>query len=153
MGHEVTTHIPYGDLILRQKIVAVVFITLIILLTIDFIRRRTLKERYAILWLVAGVVLIPLVLWPDFLLRVSGVLGIAYPPFTILLTGTVFVVVIIFHFSVALSKSRRHEAKLLMRLVEQEERLREMSEAMAEWKRAGSGEAKGPEANEHIGDS
>jgi len=138
MGHEVTGQLSYGDLILRQKIVAVVFITLIILLTIDFIRRRTLKERYAILWLVAGVVLIPLVLWPDFLQRVSGVLGIAYPPFTILLTGTVFVVVIIFHFSVALTKSRRHEAKLLMRVVELEQRvedLRRKSEAPADEQR------------------
>ncbi len=116
----------YSDLILRQKIVASFFIILILLLTIEFIRRRTLKERYAILWLVAGVVLIPLVLWSDFLTWVSGMLGIAYPPFTILLTGTVFLIVIIFHFSVALSKSRRHEAKLLMRIVELEQRLAQL---------------------------
>ncbi len=119
-------HLVTSDLIMRQRIVAVVFITLIILVTIEFIRRRTLKERYAILWLTAGVVLIPLVLWPGFLLWVSGLLGIAYPPFTILLTGTVFVVVIIFHYSVAITKSRRHEAKLAMRIVELEQRVDEL---------------------------
>ncbi|HPQ70494.1 MAG TPA: DUF2304 domain-containing protein [bacterium] len=111
------------ELLVRQKIIAAVFIVLIFLLTIEFIRRRALKERYALLWLAASIVLIPLVLWYELLLKISKVLGIAYPPATILLTAIIFIILILFHFSVALSKTRRHEEKLLLRIAEQDERL------------------------------
>lgn len=112
-----------SELLVRQRIIAAIFIVLIFLLTIEFIRRRALKERYALLWLAASVVLIPLVLWYDLLLKISGVLGIAYPPATILLTAIIFIILILFHFSVALSKSRRNEENLLLRIAEQDERI------------------------------
>jgi len=120
------------ELLVRQKIIAAVFIVLIFLLTIEFIRRRALKERYALLWLAASVVLIPLVLWYELLLKISKVLGIAYPPATILLTAIVFIILILFHFSVALSKTRRHEEKLLLRIAEQDERLAALEREMTQ---------------------
>jgi len=120
------------ELLVRQKIIAAVFIVLIFLLTIEFIRRRALKERYALLWLAASVVLIPLVLWYELLLKIRKVRGIAYPPATILLTAIVFIILILFHFSVALSKTRRHEEKLLLRIAEQDERLAALEREMTQ---------------------
>jgi hypothetical protein len=114
---------PITELIIRQRIFAVVFIIFILLLTIEFIRRRKLKEKYAILWLAAGVTLIPLLLWPDLLRNVSNFLGVSYTPATILLIGVLFILFILFHFSIALSQAGRKETKLVLRITELEERI------------------------------
>jgi hypothetical protein len=116
--------LTYSELILRQKILASVFILLFAMLTIEFIRRRELKERYAILWLVACFVLIPMVLNFDIVKSISRILGIAYPPMTILLTAILFIILMVFHFSVSLSKSRRNETRLLLKVLELEERIK-----------------------------
>ena len=133
----------YSELILRQKIFAIVFIILIFILTIEFIRRRLLKERYAILWLVATLVLVPLVLWFDLLAHLARFLGIVYPPNAILLTGLLFIILILFSFSVALSTARKNEGRLLMKIVDQEERLRAL-----EKKLEGPDQARPPDTEE-----
>lgn len=142
------TYLP--DLLLRQRIVALVLVSLFILLILEFIRRKALKERYAILWLAATFVILPLLLWYDLLKALSHLLGIAYTPLTILLIGIVFVIMILFHFSVAFSKTRRNEAKLVMRIVEQEEKIAELAgkvDALAKQHgaQAGQGDEKSPE--------
>lgn len=109
------------ELILRQKLFAGVFIIFFILLTVELIRRRALKERYAILWLIASIVLLPIVLSHALIEKLSGVLGIAYAPLTILLTGIIFLIMINLHFSVALSRHRENEKKIAIKITEQEE--------------------------------
>jgi hypothetical protein len=51
---------------------------LILLLTIfELVRRRKLREKYVVLWLAVGVVVVPLGFFPRLLDRITGALGIA----------------------------------------------------------------------------
>ena len=121
-----------SQLILRQKIFALVFIVFFMILTIELIRRRALKERYAILWVVASFVLIPIVMSHKLVAKISGLLGIAYVPLTILLTGILFLILINLHFSVALSRHRENEIKLTTKLTEQQEKIEALEKRMKE---------------------
>lgn len=114
------------ELILKQKMFAGVFIVFFILLTVELIRRRALKERYAILWLIASIVLLPIVFSHSLIEKISGILGIAYAPLTILLTGILFLIMINLHFSVALSRHRENEKKIAVKIAEQQEMITDL---------------------------
>lgn len=130
-------NVNLAELLLRQKIFAVIVFAVIFLVTLEFIRRHALKERYALLWLAASAVIIPLVLWFGALERISALVGIAYPPATVLLAAVLFIIMILFHFSVAMSKSRRREEALLLRAVELAERIENLERRLG----AGQGRA------------
>ena len=48
--------------------------------TVEVLRRRQLREKYAALWLVVAAGIVVLGLWPQLLDRVARVLGVADPP-------------------------------------------------------------------------
>lgn len=124
--------IPFHELLARQQVTAVVFIIFTVLLTTEFIRRRALMERYAILWLVASFVLIPMVLWFDVVARLAQLIGIAYPPTMVLLTASLFMILILFHLTVALSQAKRNETKIVLLLAEQQAELQKLRQRVAE---------------------
>ena len=47
---------------------------------VELVRRRRLGERYALLWLLTGAVVLLLAAWPAALERFAEAVGIAYPP-------------------------------------------------------------------------
>jgi len=80
-------------------------ITLVLLLFIlSLVRRRQLRSKYAMLWIVVGAGLAPLAIVPDILLPVSRALGIAYEPATLLFAGLAFLLLVVIHFSWELSR-------------------------------------------------
>ncbi|MCC6158850.1 MAG: DUF2304 domain-containing protein [Deltaproteobacteria bacterium] len=115
-----------SELIFRQRVFAAIFIVFFMILTLELIRRRALKERYAILWVVAAFVLLPMVLSPSIVSSVSRLIGVNYPPSAILLTGILFLTLIVLHFSVALSRFKSNEEKLVLRIIEQDQDLSQL---------------------------
>ena len=61
----------------RISIAAAIASVVLILVVLELIRGRRLKERYALLWLVTGVVLLVLSVWRDGLNTIAGWLGVA----------------------------------------------------------------------------
>lgn len=101
----------------------------LLLIVLDLVRRRRLFERYAILWLLSALVLIGLSVWRQALDVLSTkVLGIAYPPTAVFLIALGFVLVLLLHFSVAVSRLSDQSKVLAQRLALLEERLREVSQ-------------------------
>ena len=89
----------------RISIAAAVASLLLILIVLELIRGRRLKERYALLWLVTGVVLLVLSAWRDGLTTIAGWLGVAtYPPAILFAVATLFIIVVLLHYSTVLSK-------------------------------------------------
>ena len=75
---------------------------------LNLVRRRRLQERYALLWLLAGV---GLTLAPVFINqfdRVAYVLGFAYPPALLLMLAVVGLLLIIFQLSMTISRNSDH---------------------------------------------
>lgn len=101
----------------------------LLLVVLELVRQRRLFERYAILWLFSALVLIGLALRGDVLQLVSTALGIASPPNALFVTALGFVLVLLLHFSVAVSRLSDQSKVLAQRLALLEERLRQQAAA------------------------
>lgn len=89
--------------VFRIQIIAVAGSLFIIGFIIELIRRKKLQERYALLWLVAGIVMIVLSIWRDGLDKVARLLGVGYAPALLFLVALGFGLLMMIHFSVVIS--------------------------------------------------
>ncbi|MBE2182052.1 MAG: DUF2304 domain-containing protein [Anaerolineae bacterium] len=94
-----------------------------LILIIELVRRGKLREDYSLLWLATGVVLIALTVSRPLLDQLASLLGvITYPPAAIFLVAIIFMLLILLHFSTALTKLARENKKIAqeMALLRQE---------------------------------
>jgi hypothetical protein len=90
---------------LRISVAAAIASLLLILIVLELIRGRRLKERYALLWLVTGLVLLVLSAWRGGLNTIAGWLGVSgYPPAILFAAAIMFVIAVLLHYSTVLSK-------------------------------------------------
>ena len=112
----------------RISIAAAIASIVLILVVLELIRGRRLKERYALLWLVTGVVLLVLSLWREGLNTIAGWLGVSgYPPAILFAAATLFIIVVLLHYSTVLSELYDRNVVLAQRLALLEERLQALS--------------------------
>lgn len=89
------------------------------------IRRRSLRERYALVWLATGIVLLILALWRDGLDRIASWLGVeGYPPSVFFAALLFFVLVLLLHYSTVISRLSDQNTILAQKLALLEEKLR-----------------------------
>jgi hypothetical protein len=107
--------------------IAATIVSLVLLLAVfELIRSRRLRERYALLWLATGVVLVVLSAWRDGLNTIAGWLGVrGYPPAVLFAVGLLFVIVVLLHYSTVISRLADQNTILAQRLALLEARLRE----------------------------
>ncbi len=98
------------------KILAVVGSGALLIVVVELIRRGRLKERYSILWLFAGAVLLILSSSRYLLELISRALGIFYPPSFLFLLAFFFLLLITLHFSVVISGLSEKNKKLAQEL-------------------------------------
>lgn len=96
----------------KAQIVALVATLAIFLLILDLVRRRRLAERYALLWMLAGVALLALAIWTDGLNVLADLIGIQEPANAIFILAFGVVAVLLLHFSVAITRLSE-ETKIL----------------------------------------
>jgi len=85
------------------KLLAVVGSVALLIVVVELIRRGKLKERYSLLWLLAGGLLLFLSLSRGILDSLAGLFGIFYPPSLLFLLAFFFLLMITLHFSVVVS--------------------------------------------------
>ena len=101
---------------------AIASITLI-LVVLELIRSRRLRERYALLWLATGIVLTALSLWRGGLMaRWVGVS--TYPPAVLFAVGILFIIAVLLHYSTVISRLSDQNVMLAQRLALLETELR-----------------------------
>jgi hypothetical protein len=116
----------------RIQLVAILASAALLLAVLEMVRRRRLMERYALLWLLSGVVLLALASWPGALSRISRAIGIFYPPTALFIVAFIFVLLLLLHFSSAVSRLSDQTKVLAQRLALLEERQRHLDEPRAE---------------------
>jgi len=89
---------------LHQKIFAIVASILIMIIVVELVRRRRLREEYSWLWLLTGAVIILLVVWYDLLVYVTHLIGAIAPTTTLFIFGLLFLMLISLHYSLQISK-------------------------------------------------
>lgn len=113
---------------LRVTIAASIAALLLLAVVFELIRTRRLQERYALLWLLTGVVAFVLAVWRQGLGKLSDVLGVSYPPSMLFLATGFFVVVLLLHYSTVISRLSDQNRILAQRLALLEGRLTEADE-------------------------
>jgi len=95
---------------------------LVILITLESIRRTHLQERYALLWLATGGIILVSVFSPQIFVLFRTVAGMRYNQALIAVAFT-FLVLVAFHFSISISSYRSNQAKIAQKVALLEERL------------------------------
>jgi hypothetical protein len=109
------------------QFVAIFVSALFTIAVIDFIRRNRLKERYALLWLAAGTAMIVLSAWGKLLFEVTGLLGFEVPSNGLFTVVLFFLILIVFHFSIAVSTESERTKRLAQEVALLKERLRRLA--------------------------
>jgi len=110
----------------RNKMLALLVGIGLLLLVIELVRRRKLREEYSWLWLMTGSVIILLSLWFDLLKWVTALVGAIVPVSTIFLFAFLFLIFISLHFSVVISKLTDRNKDLAQKFALLEMELREL---------------------------
>jgi hypothetical protein len=109
----------------KVSIAGAIASVLFLLVILELIRSRRLQERYALLWLASGVVLLALSLWRGALNTIAGWFGIrSYPPAVLFAVGAFFILAVLLHYSTVISRLTEQNTILAQRLALLEERLR-----------------------------
>lgn len=109
----------------RLTLVAGLAVVVVLGVVIELIRRRRLQERYALLWIVTGAVMLVLAVWRGALYALADATGVAYPPSALYMIAGLFVLVVLLHYSTVLSRLSDQNKTLAQRLALLEEKLRE----------------------------
>ena len=107
---------------LRIQLVSIVAALGLFMLVFEMVRRRRLLERYALLWLFSALALLALAVWRDLLEEVATAIGIYSPPNALFLIAFGFVLVLLLHFSLAVSRLTDQTKVLAQRVAMLEER-------------------------------
>ena len=110
---------------LKVSLAAALASLLLLAVVFELIRRRSLRERYALLWLATGVVTLVLALWRGGLNTIAGWLGVeTYPPSVLFAVGSLFILLVLLHYSTVISKLADQNVILAQRVALLEERVR-----------------------------
>lgn len=99
-----------------QRVIAILVSGGLLLLILELVRRKRLMERYALLWLFSTLLLLVLSVWSGLLNSVAAALGVSYPPSALFAVAFGVVLVLLVHFSLAVSRLSDQNKVLAQRL-------------------------------------
>ncbi|XWX03448.1 DUF2304 domain-containing protein [Aggregatilineales bacterium SYSU G02658] len=125
-----------------------------LLIVLELVRRRRLRESYSLLWLGIAVGMIVLAGWRDLLHGLAALVGIAYPPNLLFLLAVLAILAMLLYFSTVISRLTQENRELAQRfaLLQFElERVRERAEAVQDHRQQ-EGEHQDPEVAQEGGE-
>lgn len=107
----------------RQRLVAVGIAVGVLLLVLELLRRRKLREEYSWVWVGTAALLIVLATSEDLLVTLSRWVGAASPVSTLFFGAFLFLLALVLQFSVRLSRLTHRHRTLAQRVALLEEEL------------------------------
>ena len=100
---------------IRNRAVALCVSIGLMLLIIELVRRRKLREEYSWLWILTVSTILVLTVWFDLLRWITFLIGAIIPSSTIFMLAFLFLIFISLHFSVVISKLTNRNIELSQR--------------------------------------
>lgn len=100
----------------RSVILAVSAALAGLVLVLELVRRRKLREDYSLLWLFTAGVMVVVAAWRDLLHGLSALVGIAYPPNLLFLMAALFIIALLLYFSVVITRLTQESKQLAQEL-------------------------------------
>lgn len=91
---------------------AMVFSIIFIIFILNLVRKNKIDEKYSILWLFFGVVILTLSIFPGIIENISSWFGVYYPPTIMLLLATLIIGAYIVHITMVITKQNKMIIKL-----------------------------------------
>ena len=88
----------------RQKTLALIISTSLLILILELVRRRKLREEYSWLWLLTGLAILVLSLRYDLLVAVTTLIGAVVPVSALFFFGLILLMLISISYSVRISR-------------------------------------------------
>jgi hypothetical protein len=104
----------------------------LLLIVLELVRQRRLKEEYSLLWLLTAVVLLALSLWRSSLDLIAKLMGIFYPPTALFVIGFGFVLLLLLYFSTIISQLSGENNSLTQQIAILDWRVRQLEEQINE---------------------
>jgi hypothetical protein len=98
------------------RIIGIVGSLGLLLFILEMVRRRQLKEEYTVLWVLTGLVLLLLAAWEGLLRDVRNLIGASSEASTLYFFGLLFVVALVLHFSVRVSRLERRVIAMMQEI-------------------------------------
>jgi hypothetical protein len=110
------------------NVIGILVALLVLVLTVELLRRRTLREKYAVLWLVVSLVGVAFAVFPELLAVVSARLGFQVPANFLFALAALVLLVVGMQLSLEVGRQEDRSQRLaeeVALLREELERLRE----------------------------
>ena len=103
-------------MLIKFQIIIGILSLILLLITFELIRKERLREEYSILWLFTGGVTLVLSFWPQFFLSkfLTQITGLYYLS-AVVVIAFLFLLLIVLHFSVVVSKLTDRNKELAQR--------------------------------------
>ena len=89
---------------LQTRVFVILLGVAVAFFVINQVRTRKIKEQYALLWILTAILLVLVPIFVDVVDAISYALGILYPPAFIFLIALVCILLILFQFSMSISR-------------------------------------------------
>jgi len=113
---------------LKLTLSAIIGSGLLLLMILELVRRKYLKERYALLWIATGSLFLLLSVWTDTLYWISNLLGFTVPSNALFFFGLLFLLLIILGLSVITSRLSEKNKILTQKVVLLEKRVADLEQ-------------------------
>ena len=114
---------------LGVSIAAAIASLVLLLAVLELVRRRRLREKYALLWILTAIVLLVLSVWRGAVTSIATALGVSYGPTVLFAVGALFVLVVLLHYSTVISALTDRTVTLAQRVSILEQRIEQLERA------------------------
>jgi hypothetical protein len=100
----------------RLLLLSVIATGLLLVVVVYLIRTRRLHERFALIWLAGAIGIAVLAVWGSALNAIADWAGIAYPPNVLFVVGGGFVLWVLLHSAVVMTRVVKQNTQLAQRV-------------------------------------
>ena len=116
---------------MKVTLIAIIGSSLLLLVILELVRRKYLKERYALLWIATGSLFLLLSIWTDILYWISNLLGFTVPSNALFFFGLLFFLLIILSLSMITSRLADKNRILTQKVVLLEKRVADLEKSQS----------------------
>jgi len=111
------------------RLTAIIGSSFLLLVIFELIRRKYLRERYALLWILSGILFLSLSIRTDILYWISNLLGFTVPSNALFFFSLLFLLLIILGLSVITSRLSEKNKVLTQKVVLLEKRVNDLEKS------------------------
>jgi len=108
---------------LSAQVVSIGISLFFLLIIFELTRRKKLKEKYALLWVIMGVIIAILAIFKKIVFFITSIMGIKTPINAMIFIGTFFILSINLYYSLVISSLSEQVKKLAQKLALLEQKI------------------------------